>query len=120
MWLVLHIETLRCALFRLLTIRCALFRMSTTNMSAGKKALVILSPGAEEMETVISVDVMRRAQICVTLAGIDSSAPVRCSRDVRIVPDTSLWRRQLRRVLTMLWSSPEGWGVPSNLLAHRR
>lgn len=57
---------------------------------SGKKALVILSPGAEEMETVISVDVLRRAKISVTLAGIDSSAPVTCSRDVRIVPDMSL------------------------------
>lgn len=31
---------------------------------AGKKALVILSKGAEEMETVIPVDVMRRAGVC--------------------------------------------------------
>lgn len=57
---------------------------------SGKKALVILSPGAEEMETVISVDVLRRAKISVTLAGIASSEPVTCSRDVRIVPDMSL------------------------------
>ncbi len=42
------------------------------------------------METVISVDVLRRAKIAVTLAGLDSSAPVTCSRDVRIVPDMSL------------------------------
>ena len=59
-------------------------------MATGKKALVILSPGAEEMETVISVDVMRRAKIAVTVAGIDSSSPVTCSREVRIVPDMSL------------------------------
>lgn len=59
-------------------------------MSAGKKALVILSEGAEEMETVISVDVMRRAKIEVTLAGLDSSSPVTCSRRVRILPDASL------------------------------
>ena len=57
---------------------------------SGKRALVILSPGAEEMETVISVDVLRRAKISVTLAGIDSSAPVTCSRDIRILPDVSL------------------------------
>lgn len=31
---------------------------------AGKRALVILSKGAEEMETVIPVDVMRRAGVC--------------------------------------------------------
>lgn len=60
--------------------------MATDN----KKALVILSPGAEEMETVISVDVLRRAKIQVTLAGLNSSEPVECSRSVKIVPDTSL------------------------------
>ena len=55
-----------------------------------KKALVIVSPGAEEMETVISVDVMRRAKIEVTLAGLESSDPVECSRGVKLIPDTSL------------------------------
>lgn len=33
---------------------------------AGKRALVILAKGAEEMETVIPVDVMRRAGVCTT------------------------------------------------------
>ena len=55
-----------------------------------KKALVIVSPGAEEMETVITVDVMRRAKIEVTLAGLESSDPVECSRGVKLIPDTSL------------------------------
>uniref|UniRef100_A0A673G0M6 Parkinson disease protein 7 homolog n=1 Tax=Sinocyclocheilus rhinocerous TaxID=307959 RepID=A0A673G0M6_9TELE len=34
---------------------------------AGKRALVILAKGAEEMETVIPVDVMRRAGVCSAL-----------------------------------------------------
>ena len=55
-----------------------------------KRALVILAPGAEEMETVISTDVLRRAKINVTLAGLDSAEPVECSRGVRIIPDKSL------------------------------
>lgn len=40
---------------------------------AGKKALVILSKGAEEMETVIPVDVMRRAGVSklIELAKLD-------------------------------------------------
>ena len=59
-------------------------------MVSTKKALVILSPGAEEMETIISVDVMRRAKIEVTLAGLESADPVECSRGVKVVPDTSL------------------------------
>merc|ERR1719431_1573841 len=55
-----------------------------------KKVLVILAPGAEEMETVISVDVLRRGGLEVVLAGIDGEDPVLCSRNVKICPDTSL------------------------------
>ena len=58
--------------------------------SGEKKALVILAAGAEEMETVITTDVLRRAKITVVLAGLDSSEPVECSRKVKIVPDMSL------------------------------
>ncbi|XP_016137948.1 protein deglycase DJ-1zDJ-1 [Sinocyclocheilus grahami] len=57
---------------------------------AGKRALVILAKGAEEMETVIPVDVMRRAGIAVTVAGLAGKEPVQCSRDVMICPDSSL------------------------------
>lgn len=64
--------------------------MDSCRMSTDKKALVILAPGAEEMETVITADVLRRAKISVTLAGLDSSHPVECSRSIRIVPDMSL------------------------------
>ena len=55
-----------------------------------KSALVLLATGAEEMETTIVVDVLRRATIDVVLAGIDGVAPVTCSRGVRIVPDSAL------------------------------
>ncbi|XP_044523610.1 Parkinson disease protein 7 [Gracilinanus agilis] len=57
---------------------------------ASKKALVILAKGAEEMETVIPVDLMRRAGIKVVLAGLSGKDPVQCSRDVLLCPDTSL------------------------------
>ncbi|KAH8313158.1 hypothetical protein KR067_001276 [Drosophila pandora] len=56
-----------------------------------KSALIILAPGAEEMEFIIAADVLRRAGIKVTVAGLgDSTEPVKCSRDILIVPDTSL------------------------------
>eukprot|EP00088_Acartia_fossae_P029469 TRINITY_DN3033_c0_g1_i5.p1 TRINITY_DN3033_c0_g1~~TRINITY_DN3033_c0_g1_i5.p1 ORF type:complete len:182 (+),score=61.63 TRINITY_DN3033_c0_g1_i5:57-602(+) len=53
-------------------------------------ALVLLATGAEEMETVITVDVLRRGGVQVTVAGLESADPVKCSRDVMIVPDKSL------------------------------
>ena len=54
------------------------------------KALVFLATGAEEMETVITVDVLRRAGINVVLAGVNGLEPVVCSRNVKIVPDVQL------------------------------
>lgn len=54
------------------------------------RALVLLAEGAEEMEAVICVDVLRRAGIEVVLAGLDGAAPVQCSRGVVIVPDAAL------------------------------
>lgn len=42
------------------------------------------------METTVVVDVLRRAEVEVVLAGLDGPEPVRCSRGVRIVPDAAL------------------------------
>lgn len=58
----------------------------------GPRALVILAPGAEEMEVTIVVDVLRRADVAVVLAGLDGVDPVTCSRGVRILPDAALAR----------------------------
>ena len=59
-------------------------------MASGKTALLILAQGAEEMETVITADVLRRAKISVVVAGLDSTEAVECSRGIKIVPDSSL------------------------------
>jgi len=54
------------------------------------RALVLLAEGAEEMEVTIIVDVLRRAEVQVVLAGVAGADPVTCSRGVRIVPDRAL------------------------------
>lgn len=59
-------------------------------MASGKTALLILAQGAEEMETVITADVLRRAKISVVVAGLESTEAVECSRGIKIVPDSSL------------------------------
>ncbi|HEU4408075.1 MAG TPA: DJ-1 family glyoxalase III [Polyangiaceae bacterium] len=58
--------------------------------AAPPRALVVLAPGAEEMEATITVDVLRRAKVEVLVAGLEGPGPVTCSRGVRLVPDLAL------------------------------
>ena len=48
---------------------CRRLNLSSVIMS-NKRALVFLAEGAEEMETVITVDTLRRGGVDVTLAGV--------------------------------------------------
>lgn len=57
---------------------------------AKKTALLLIADGSEEMETVITADVLRRGGIAVTLVSIGDSECVKCSRDVKICADTKL------------------------------
>ena len=52
-------------------------------------ALIPLAQGCEEMEAVTVVDLLRRAGIEVTTAGLDEQ-PVHASRGMVLVPDTTL------------------------------
>lgn len=54
-----------------------------------KKVLVLLAQGCEELEAVTVVDLLRRAGIQVTTAGLDTKH-VTASRGVVLVPDTTL------------------------------
>jgi len=51
--------------------------------------LVPLAQGCEEIEAVTVIDILRRAGINVVSAGLDDQ-PVRASRGVTLVPDTTL------------------------------
>lgn len=53
---------------------------------SGRKVLVLLAPGYEELEAVAVIDVLRRAGIDVTVAGL-VTGPVPSARGVKIVPD---------------------------------
>ena len=57
------------------------------------RVLVPLANGCEELEAVTVIDLLRRAQIEVVTAGL-SEGPVRASRGVVLLPDTTLEQAQ--------------------------
>lgn len=59
-------------------------------MSTRKSAVVVVAPGSEEMEATIAIDVLRRAEVDVVVAGLDGAEPVTCSRGVVLQPDCAL------------------------------
>jgi 4-methyl-5(b-hydroxyethyl)-thiazole monophosphate biosynthesis len=54
-----------------------------------KTALILFSEGSEELEAVTVVNILRRAGVAVTLAGLSAGA-LRGSRGVSLTPDTTL------------------------------
>ncbi|XP_076680604.1 protein dj-1beta [Andrena cerasifolii] len=61
-----------------------------TTAMAKKTAILLIADGSEEIEAVVTVDVLRRAGIEVTIAGLADSPSVKCSRDVKICVDAKL------------------------------
>lgn len=53
------------------------------------RVLIPIAPGSEELEAVTLIDLLRRAEIEVVVAGVQSG-PVTCSRQTVIVPDADL------------------------------
>ena len=54
-----------------------------------KSVLVLFAEGSEELEAITIVNILRRAGVSVTLAGLDEGA-LRGSRGVVLIPDTTL------------------------------
>lgn len=54
-----------------------------------KTALVLFAEGSEELEAITIVNILRRAAVSVTLAGLTAGA-LRGSRGVTLMPDTTL------------------------------
>ena len=55
--------------------------------AAEKTVLVPIGNGSEEMEAIITVDVLRRAGAKVVVASVEPQLEVVCSRGVKIVAD---------------------------------
>ena len=71
-------------------------------------ALVLLAEGFEEIETATSVDVLRRARVEVTVAGIAGSERVVGSRDMIFTPDVALADAELPVDLLLLPGGAQG------------
>jgi 4-methyl-5(b-hydroxyethyl)-thiazole monophosphate biosynthesis len=54
-----------------------------------KTVLVLFAEGSEELEAISIVNILRRAEIAVTLAGLETG-PLRGSRGTILMPDTTL------------------------------
>jgi 4-methyl-5(b-hydroxyethyl)-thiazole monophosphate biosynthesis len=54
-----------------------------------RRVLIVLAQGCEELEAVTVIDLLRRAGVQAVTAGLDA-LPVRASRGVVLVPDTTL------------------------------
>lgn len=54
-----------------------------------KNVLVLFADGSEELEAITVVNILRRAGVSVTLAGL-SAGPLRGSRGVLLMPDSTL------------------------------
>lgn len=75
------------ALFGVSRTVCGITRKNFCVNMAKKTAILLIADGSEEMEAVITADILRRVGIAVTIAGVSDANCVKCSRDVKICVD---------------------------------
>jgi 4-methyl-5(b-hydroxyethyl)-thiazole monophosphate biosynthesis len=80
------------------------------------KALVPIANGCEEMEAVIIIDTLRRAEWDVTVAGL-TAGTIEASRGVKLVPDAA-WE-QINPAAFDVLLLPGGFGGTQALCAHK-
>ncbi len=81
------------------------------------KVLVLLAEGCEEIEAVTVIDVLRRAEFAVTVAGLRAGV-ISASRGVKLAPDTTLDEVVATEFDTIV--VPGGYGGVQNLMADPR
>ena len=64
--------------------------LNTLKGSDAKTVLVPIANGSEEMEAVITIDVLRRAGCAVTVASVEDSLAIKASRNVNLTADCSI------------------------------
>lgn len=73
---------------------CSLHSLSSRSfaaMAAAKRVLVPIGTGSEEMEAVITIDVLRRAGADVVVGSVEDSLTVTCARQARAVGVACSW-----------------------------
>lgn len=64
--------------------------LTIENNSKMPSALILIANGTEEIEAVVTIDILRRADFKVTIASVENASFIVCSRFVKIVPDIAL------------------------------
>lgn len=89
--------------------RVCLSATASGDMSSDSKSVLVpVANGSEEMEAVITIDVLRRAGANVTVASVEDSLEVLCSRNVKLVADVLI--TECVDTPYDLIALPVGWG----------
>lgn len=83
-------------------------------MNGNHTALVILAQGCEELEAVTIIDLLRRAGVDVTVAGLNDEVIV-ASRGVKLVPDCTLKEAMVEQHPYEMVVLPGGGGGATHL-----